>query len=115
MKLSIISEERIKDAGKCKSCKYNITGEDCFHPLFEELLSSLKEAEEIEYGDEIGFNKICPIWEPRSLSICENHGLFFDADDCQECESEFLEVEKADDYNSSDIYENNEAIIDIKK
>lgn len=97
MQLKIISEERIKDSGKCKSCQYNLVWQehgiwesDCSHELFEKLLSFLKNEEEIEYGDEIGFNKICPLWQPRNVELCEKHGLYFENDGCQICEHESI-------------------------
>ena len=93
MKLKIISELRLQDSGKCKSCKWNSywmeRGNwewDCSHKLFNKL-------PDCEEADEIGNKENCPLWEPLNVSICEKHEFYFDKDGCVECEAEFYSLE----------------------
>jgi hypothetical protein len=90
MKLKVISELRLKNPGKCKSCKwashwteYGASFWDCTHKLFEEL------PENDDY-EEMGTKQICPLWEPENIIICKKHELCFEKHGCGECEYESL-------------------------
>lgn len=107
MKLKIISETRLENAGKCKSCKYSSYWVeygayfwDCANKLFDKL------PEDEEYCD-IGDINVCPLWEPETVGLCEKHLFYFEKHGCQECEYEFFtEAENS----ASEYFKNNEEI-----
>lgn len=96
MHLKVIAELRLRNPGKCQSCKwashwteYGTSFWDCNHNLFDKL------PENDDY-EEIGTTQNCPLWEPENVIICEKHELIFEKHGCDQCEYEYvIESEKS--------------------
>ncbi len=96
--LKILSNTRLEDSGKCKSCKfsshwleYGDWNWDCTHKLFDnlpeyDLNADLGHNITLEWGEK----DECPLWEPLLTSHCEKHGFYLDKNGCPECESDHL-------------------------
>lgn len=101
-KLTILSDNRLENPGKCETCKfsshwleYGSWNWDCTHKHFDKLPECDEEENSYEWGSEDN----CILWEPITYVKCDKHDWYPEVRGCPDCEAEYImSLEKLEEY-----------------